>query len=73
MSEPQPVKIYLLPNLMTAGNLLCGFLAILTIFEASLLHGTDPVTALTKYQISLFLILGAVSYTHLTLPTNREV
>ncbi len=26
-------KIYLLPNLMTAGNLLCGFLAVLSIIE----------------------------------------
>ncbi len=26
-------KIYLLPNLMTAGNLLCGFLAVLSIFK----------------------------------------
>lgn len=59
MENNQPVKIYLLPNLMTAGNLLCGFLAILTIFDATLLHGTDPVTALNKYQTSLFLILGA--------------
>ena len=32
-------KIYLLPNLMTAGNLFCGFLATLKI-----LHGTLEVT-----------------------------
>ncbi len=32
-SESEP-KIYLLPNLMTAGNLFCGFLAIIQIFQA---------------------------------------
>jgi CDP-diacylglycerol--serine O-phosphatidyltransferase len=32
-------KIYLLPNLMTAGNLLCGFLAILTIFKGMQTEG----------------------------------
>ena len=26
-------RIYLLPNLMTAGNLCCGFFAVLTIFN----------------------------------------
>ena len=31
MSAPNP-KIYLLPNLMTAGNLACGFFAVLMIF-----------------------------------------
>jgi CDP-diacylglycerol---serine O-phosphatidyltransferase len=33
--RPQPaVKIYFLPNLMTAGNLVCGFLALTRIVEA---------------------------------------
>ena len=30
--HPDEPKIYLLPNLMTAGNLCCGFFAILMIF-----------------------------------------
>src|SRR6202453_2801378 len=39
-----PSKIYLLPNLMTAGNLIFGFLAVLKIFEGSIKQvegGTD--------------------------------
>ena len=34
MSEPNP-KIYLLPNLMTTGNLFCGFTATLKILEGA--------------------------------------
>ncbi len=55
MSEP---KIYLLPNLMTAGNLFCGFAAVLRIIEASLLvsHGQS---AGTLYHEAIAFILGA--------------
>jgi len=35
MSRQEP-KIYLLPNMMTAGNLFCGFAAVLKIIEAAL-------------------------------------
>ena len=35
-NEPAKLKIYLLPNLMTAGNLFCGFLALTKIVEADL-------------------------------------
>lgn len=38
-SEPARLKIYFLPNLMTAGNLFCGFLALTKIVEA------DPFAA----------------------------
>ncbi len=34
--EPEKLRIYFLPNLMTAGNLFCGFLAITRIVEAEL-------------------------------------
>ncbi len=34
MSQPNP-KIYLLPNLMTAGNLFCGFAAVLCIYDGA--------------------------------------
>src|ERR1700704_2045998 len=34
MSERNP-KIYLLPNLMTAGNLFCGFAAVLCIYDGA--------------------------------------
>ena len=36
MSDDGSPKIYLLPNLMTAGNLFCGFLATLKILEGTL-------------------------------------
>ncbi len=37
--EGQPLKIYLLPNLLTAGNLFCGFLALTKIVGADLSNG----------------------------------
>lgn len=43
-------KIYLLPNLMTAGNLLCGFLAVLSIFHG--MHG--EATGMAKIEIRAF-------------------
>lgn len=36
-AEEEKLKIYFLPNLMTAGNLFCGFLAITRIVEAQLI------------------------------------
>src|SRR5438477_1467725 len=33
-ASPPKLKIYFLPNLMTAGNLFCGFLALTKIVEA---------------------------------------
>ena len=35
-SEPPKLKIYFLPNLLTAGNLICGFVALTYIVEANL-------------------------------------
>lgn len=51
-SNPQ---VYLLPNLMTAGNLACGFSAVLTIFEGM----RDPDGGERHYHLAIFLILGA--------------
>jgi len=55
--EDEDPKIYLLPNLMTAGNLLCGFLAILTIFKGmqteSLLEAKD------FYEQAMLYIFGS--------------
>ncbi len=48
-------KIYLLPNLMTAGNLFCGFLAILMIFKGM----RDPAQGSQSYFTAIALILGA--------------
>jgi CDP-diacylglycerol--serine O-phosphatidyltransferase len=53
--DPSRLKIYLLPNLMTAGNLFCGFLALTRIVEADLFAvGFDRVI-----REALFFILLA--------------
>ena len=63
-------KIYLLPNLMTAGNLFCGFMAVLTIFEgiqladvASLSPAEEKLElmrqAYDQYQLAILLIFGS--------------
>jgi len=50
------LKIYFLPNLMTAGNLFCGFLALTKIVEADPMNGAEFVTVIHH---ALFLILLA--------------
>ncbi len=51
-------RIYLLPNLMTAGNLFCGFAAVLSILDAVILMkaGSDPAA---KIHAAVWFILGA--------------
>ncbi|MEX2580591.1 MAG: CDP-diacylglycerol--serine O-phosphatidyltransferase [Verrucomicrobiales bacterium] len=51
-SNPQ---VYLLPNLMTAGNLACGFGAVITIFAGM----QDPDSGIRHFHLAIFLILGA--------------
>ena len=64
-SEREPadeVKIYFLPNLMTAGNLACGFFAVLMIFaglievykmiEVQRMAGAGPLSVKEYYEIS---------------------
>jgi len=58
MSE-QPSKIYLLPNLMTAGNLFCGFTATLKILEGALLQSTNADLASDRFHEAIWFILGA--------------
>jgi CDP-diacylglycerol--serine O-phosphatidyltransferase len=58
MNEPNP-KIYLLPNLMTAGNLFCGFTATLKILEGALLQGSNPDAAGDLFHTAIWFILGA--------------
>ena len=58
------LRIYLLPNLMTAGNLLCGFLALTFIVQVvpDRTGSEGPVFSLTdieKIKNALWLILGA--------------
>lgn len=63
----QASRIYFLPNLMTAGNLFCGFMAILSCIQARLAE-----TALTleyrglanaeHYRNAVYLIFGAAAF-----------
>ncbi|MEJ0091282.1 MAG: CDP-alcohol phosphatidyltransferase family protein [Limisphaerales bacterium] len=53
--ESEKLKIYFLPNLMTAGNLFCGFLALTKIVEAD--PGSDNF--IHVIHTALFLILLA--------------
>jgi|ERR1043166_1205261 CDP-diacylglycerol--serine O-phosphatidyltransferase len=55
----QPSKIYLLPNLMTAGNLFCGFTATLKILEGALLQSANADAAADLFHEAIWFILGA--------------
>jgi len=59
LKEAENPKIYLLPNLMTAGNLLCGFVAVLKIVEGELLQSVDPKQAAERFELAILLILTA--------------
>lgn len=60
VSNPQPpdsgeakIKIYFLPNLLTAGNLFCGFVALTKIVEADL---ADPHFTQIKWALAFILL-----------------
>jgi len=61
--DPDEPKIYLLPNLMTAGNLACGFFAVLTIFkgilEATTKDGYVFANAQPYYEKAILLIFAS--------------
>lgn len=59
MSQEEGPKIYLLPNLMTAGNLLCGFAAVLRILEGALLQNSSPEAAAELFHMAIWFILAA--------------
>lgn len=53
--KPTPtLQIYFLPNLMTAGNLFCGFVALTKIVEAKL--GTPPGERQIRYALAFILL-----------------
>ncbi len=56
MNTEEP-KIYLLPNLMTAGNLCCGFFAVLTIFNGMRMEA--DADAYAYFQKAILLIFGS--------------
>ena len=63
MKDDDELKIPLLPNLMTAGNLCCGCLAVLSIFygvmEASKSGTYDFLLAKKYYETAIMLIFGS--------------
>lgn len=54
----EKLKIYFLPNLMTAGNLFCGFLALTRIVEANLEQPDPEYTAIR--QALIFILLACI-------------
>jgi CDP-diacylglycerol--serine O-phosphatidyltransferase len=66
----QASRIYFLPNLMTAGNLCCGFVAIISCIKASYemrLSGVRLASeltpeAITHFKWAVWLILGAAAF-----------
>jgi CDP-diacylglycerol--serine O-phosphatidyltransferase len=59
LRNTDPAKIFLLPNLMTAGNLIFGFLAVLKIFEGAILKETGGANWTHYYFVSISCILAA--------------
>lgn len=57
--SPPTSKIYLLPNLMTAGNLFCGFTGTLKILEGALMQATNSDAAGDLFHTAIWFILGA--------------
>lgn len=60
-------RIYFLPNLMTAGNLFCGFMAIVECIQARLAEGafTGEYRGMTNYEhykYAVWLIFGAAAF-----------
>src|SRR5437762_758352 len=55
--EETRLRIYLLPNLLTAGNLFCGFLALTKIVEADISDASFP--SVIRHAI-FFIILACV-------------
>lgn len=62
-TDPNEPRIYLLPNLMTAGNLACGFFAVLTIFKGIMVatkpSGYDFSEAAKYYEQAILLIFAS--------------
>ena len=64
----QASRIYFLPNLMTAGNLFCGFAACLSCIQASfIVRGAEipsviPPDAIPLYRDAVWYIFGAMAF-----------
>lgn len=58
-------RIYFLPNLMTAGNLFCGFVAVIMCIQAHYaMRGSDVITpeAAGLFKRAVWLIFGAMAF-----------
>ena len=53
------LKIYFLPNLLTAGNLFCGFVALTKIVEANLVPSSEGIITWMPIKLALAFILLA--------------
>ncbi len=63
----QASRIYFLPNLMTAGNLFCGFMAIVECIQARLAESSPSAeylgaTNAEHYKYAVWLIFGAAAF-----------
>lgn len=58
-APPPKIKIYFLPNLLTAGNLFCGFVALTNIVEANLTPSVEGIVTWTPIKYALGFILLA--------------
>jgi CDP-diacylglycerol--serine O-phosphatidyltransferase len=61
-SHENDKAVYVLPNLMTAGNLFCGFMAILQIFEGTMTRRYGDGEWWQHYEWSLLFIIGAFAF-----------
>ncbi len=62
LSSTQASRIYLLPNLMTAGNLFCGFVAIIRCIQARFASTTGEGVPEELYTEAVWFILAAVVF-----------
>jgi len=62
LSSTQASRIYLLPNLMTAGNLFCGFVAIIRCIQARFASMTSDGIPEELYTEAVWFILAAVVF-----------
>ncbi|MBX7120560.1 MAG: CDP-diacylglycerol--serine O-phosphatidyltransferase [Opitutaceae bacterium] len=61
----QASRIYFLPNLMTAGNLFCGFVAVIRCIQANFemkVAAETSVVAIGLYKQAIWLIFGAAAF-----------
>jgi len=63
----QASRIYILPNMMTAGNLLCGFLAVVSCIHARLAGTSDDglylgASASSHYHYAVYFIFGSAVF-----------